>query len=228
MRIGKRLPLISAMLLLTWSSYYLYSDVIYLKNGTVLVVSRAWEDSDVVHYETRSGSQTLPKSSVKRIQSQQAQPADPSRNEPVTAAVIRGTPVTNTQSPKSESSPASSVRERARSSKYKDAAGYEEAIRMQQSSGKPVALYFYADWCGYCAKLEKGILSDPEVRQHLDSILYVSVNPEHGAAEQKLFRRFDGLGFPTFLILKKDRTATAIHTSGTPQSFLDDCKRASQ
>ena len=99
---------------------------------------------------------------------------------------------------------------------------------MQQSSGKPLALYFYADWCGYCAKLERGILSDPEVKQHLDSILYVSVNPEHGAAEEKLFRQFGGSGFPTFLILKKDHKATEIRTSGTPQSFLDDCKRASQ
>jgi thiol:disulfide interchange protein len=120
------------------------------------------------------------------------------------------------------------VREKARSARFKDSAGYEEALRLQRSSGKPIALYFYVDWCGYCARLEQGILSNEQVKQYLESILYVSVNPDHGKAEEALFEGFQGRGFPTFLILTKDRSAREISTSGSPADFIQACKKASQ
>jgi tetratricopeptide (TPR) repeat protein len=51
------------------------ADVIYLMNGNVLVVEKAWEEGAEVRYQTGGGVQTLQKSSVKRIQKQQALPA---------------------------------------------------------------------------------------------------------------------------------------------------------
>jgi thioredoxin-related protein len=118
------------------------------------------------------------------------------------------------------------VREKARSARFKDSAGYTEALRLQRSSGKPIALYFYVDWCGYCARLERGILSDPEVRQYLNSILYVSVNPDHGKAEEAIFESFRGRGYPTFLILRNDGSGRQISTSGSPTAFIQACKKA--
>jgi hypothetical protein len=44
-----------------------YADVIYLNNGSVLVVYRAWEEGDEVKYETSSGIQAVPKSSVRSV-----------------------------------------------------------------------------------------------------------------------------------------------------------------
>jgi tetratricopeptide (TPR) repeat protein len=51
------------------------ADVIYLTNGNVLVVEKAWEEGAEVRYQTGGKVQTLQKSSVKRIQEQKAQPA---------------------------------------------------------------------------------------------------------------------------------------------------------
>jgi tetratricopeptide (TPR) repeat protein len=51
------------------------ADVVYLTNGSVLVVEKAWEEGSEVRYQTGDKVQTLPKSIVKRIQEQKALPA---------------------------------------------------------------------------------------------------------------------------------------------------------
>jgi tetratricopeptide (TPR) repeat protein len=45
----------------------LLGDVIYLKNGNILVVEKAWEEGEEVKYQTSKGIQSLPKSSVQEI-----------------------------------------------------------------------------------------------------------------------------------------------------------------
>lgn len=51
------------------------ADVIYLTNGNVLVVQKAWEEGVEVRYQTGGKVQALPRSAVKRIQEQKALPA---------------------------------------------------------------------------------------------------------------------------------------------------------
>jgi len=123
---------------------------------------------------------------------------------------------------------AADSRASARSTRYQDAAGYAEALREHERTGKPIALYFYVDWCKYCAQLERGILSRPEVKQYLETILYVSVNPEHGTGEEALFEKFEGRGYPTFLILAKNQPAQEISTSVPPEAFLQECREAAR
>ncbi len=53
----------------------LYGDVIYLNNGSILLVEKAWEEGDEVKYQTGKGIQSLPKSSVQSIR--QEKPAPP-------------------------------------------------------------------------------------------------------------------------------------------------------
>ncbi|HEU0007206.1 MAG TPA: peptidase MA family metallohydrolase [Terriglobia bacterium] len=50
------------------------ADVIYLTNGNVLVVDKAWEEGAEVQYQAGGKVQTLPKSVVKRIQEQKSLP----------------------------------------------------------------------------------------------------------------------------------------------------------
>jgi len=45
----------------------LFGDVIYLKNGNILVVTQAWEEGEEVKYQTSKGIQSIPKSSVEQI-----------------------------------------------------------------------------------------------------------------------------------------------------------------
>ena len=219
--------------LLVFGGFPLQGDVIYLKNGNVLVVKKAWEEGGEVKYQTASGLQMIPLASVERLQGQKAAPADPSHNQSVKAIVIRGqgTPAAPSVAVKPSSSlkpTAADSRAGARSARYQDAAGYAEALREHERTGKPVALYFYADWCKYCAQLERGSLSRAEVKQYLETILYVSVNPEHGKAEEALFEKFEGRGYPTFLILAKNQPAQEILTSVPPEAFLQECRQVAR
>jgi len=213
------------------STLALFGDVIYLNNRSVLVVDKAWQEGDDVKYQDASGIQKIPRAEVKRIQGQKPTPADPSRDQPVRVEVIRGAPASAATPTKAKNPPTpslASVRENARSSRFKDSAGYKEALRLQQENGKPIALYFYADWCGYCSRLDRNVLSQPEVKQYLENILYVSVNPEHGKADLALFERFNGRGFPTVLLLTKDQPPRDIPTYVSPATFLQACKSATQ
>jgi len=226
---GKQMKLAAAVLM--FGGLSLHGDVIYLKSGNVLVVEKAWQEGDQVKYQSASGVQTIPLVAVKRLQGQKPTAADPSRSQPIQAVVIRGqgTPAPPPALVKTASKPvADNSRASARSTRYQDAAGYAEALREHEKTGKPVALYFYADWCKYCAQLERGILSRSEVKQYLETILYVSVNPEHGNPESALFEKFEGRGYPTFLILPKNQPAQEIPTSVPPEAFLQECREAAR
>ena len=226
---GKQIALAAAVVV--FGGFALRSDVIYLKSGNVLVVEKAWQEGDQVKYQTGSGVQTIPLASVKRLQGQKPAAADPSHNQPVKAVVIRGQgpPASAPAVVKTALKPVTDdSRASARSTRYQDAAGYAEALREHEKTGKPVALYFYADWCKYCAQLERGVLSRAQVKQYLETILYVCVNPEHGKAENALFQKFDGRGYPTFLIIAKNQPAQEIPTSVPPEAFLQECREAAR
>jgi tetratricopeptide (TPR) repeat protein len=69
------LPLLSLLLLVTVAVRDLKADVIYLHDGNVLLVEKAWIEGDEVKYQTSRGIRTLPKSSVREIQSENLPPA---------------------------------------------------------------------------------------------------------------------------------------------------------
>jgi Thioredoxin-like domain len=221
----------SVLALMVLGGATLRGDVIYLKNGDVIVAEKAWEDGDQVKYQVSSGIQTIPRATVKRLQGQKANPADPSHKQPVGVEVIRGTGVPAAVSPEAKTTPGpttTAIGPDAKSSQFRDAAGYVEALRLQKETGKPIALYFYVDWCPYCARLERGVLTSDGVRQYLKDILYVTVNPEHGKAEEVLFASFKGAGFPTFLMLTKNQSVRRIGTSLSPDAFLQACQAATK
>ena len=54
---------------------------------------------------------------------------------------------------------------------------YGEALNRSAESGKPVMIYFWADWCPYCAKYRSETLSDPDVVKILeDDFVLLSVD----------------------------------------------------
>ena len=56
----------------------LYADVIYLNDGNVLLVEKAWIEGDEVKYETSRGVRSVPKSMVREIQTENLPPPSPS------------------------------------------------------------------------------------------------------------------------------------------------------
>ena len=108
----------------------------------------------------------------------------------------------------------------ARASWYEDAAGYEYALRRQRSDHAPVLVYFRTDWCPHCRVLD-GLLDAPEVRSRLSDYLKVRINPEHGAAERRLFEKeYGSRGYPALFLRADGRGAARLSTGGPPARFL--------
>jgi hypothetical protein len=56
----------------------LYADIIYLNDGNVLLVEKAWIEGDEVKYQTSRGVRSVPKSTVRDIQAENLPPPSPS------------------------------------------------------------------------------------------------------------------------------------------------------
>lgn len=94
---------------------------------------------------------------------------------------------------------------------YEGATGYETAMAEHRSSGKPVMLYFHADWCGYCTLLEEDVLSTSTFqRRYGSSLLKVRVNPEKSRAESSLASDNRVRGYPWIVVISSNRTSDPI------------------
>ena len=113
----------------------------------------------------------------------------------------------------------------ARASWYEDAAGYEYALRRQRSDRTPVLVYFRTDWCPHCRELDQ-LLESREVRPRLGDYLKVRINPEHGAAERRLFEKeYGSRGYPALFLRADGHPATRLSTGGPAARFLAQLPR---
>jgi len=110
---------------------------------------------------------------------------------------------------------------------YDGANGYELALAEQVKTGKPIALFFHADWCAACKKLRETVLSTDEVKQYMNGFIRVKIEPEKEFAARKLADNMGVIGFPTFFILR-DKTKKAIRIQKlaniSPDYFISQCE----
>ena len=79
--------------------------------------------------------------------------------------------------------------------------GMRRAEELTRGTGKPVLVYFYTDWCGYCRRLDQGILSSDQGRRLLRDVTKVRINPETGDGEHELAREFRVRGYPSLFLV---------------------------
>jgi|GEM_PF-834110 len=78
----------------------------------------------------------------------------------------------------------------------------EKALAQAKSSGKPVFVDVYADWCGWCKKLEQEVFPQSKVAQLLNErYIPVRVDTDH---DPGFAQKYDISGLPTLLILEAD------------------------
>src|SRR5262245_443144 len=65
--VGRGLSVLALMLLLVSRAH---ADVVYLYDGNILIVDKAWIEGDDVKYQTSRGVRSVPKASVRRIQAE--------------------------------------------------------------------------------------------------------------------------------------------------------------
>lgn len=83
---------------------------------------------------------------------------------------------------------------------HSGAEGFKTAMAEQRDSQKAMFVYFYTDWCGYCRQFERELLTEDVVKDYLDSIVKVRINPEAGPLEAQIQQMYGVSGYPTLLM----------------------------
>lgn len=90
---------------------------------------------------------------------------------------------------------------------YTDSLGYKKALEVSKQYDAPIFIYFQADWCRYCRKLERELLHTFEGKNILSKVVKVQISPESGHNEKALFDYFGGTGYPSVYIKKSSQSA---------------------
>lgn len=74
---------------------------------------------------------------------------------------------------------------------------FEEAIKKAKAQRKPVMIDFWAEWCGWCHRLDQTTYVDPDVVRLAESFVTVKVDTEGGPKEMAVVLRYDVSSLPT-------------------------------
>jgi len=80
------------------------------------------------------------------------------------------------------------------------AAGYNRAMQEATNEDKPLILYFHTEWCKWSKKMNNDYLASYNVKDFLRDLPKVEINPEKGADEKALSKKYNVIGFPSFLV----------------------------
>jgi thiol-disulfide isomerase/thioredoxin len=80
---------------------------------------------------------------------------------------------------------------------------FDEALKKAQKAGKPVVIDFWADWCGWCQRLDRTTYADPAViRRVQDSFVAAKINVEGSRRELEVAARYRvGARLPVILFI---------------------------
>ena len=75
----------------------------------------------------------------------------------------------------------------------------DDALGRARAENRLVMVNVYADWCGWCRKLDSETLADRRVAEALKEVISIKVNAEEGG--EAVSERYRVRGFPTLLFL---------------------------
>jgi thiol-disulfide isomerase/thioredoxin len=109
---------------------------------------------------------------------------------------------------------------------YDGASGLRRAGEEQASSGAPLLLYFYVDWCPHCRRFTGEVLPSPEMRELGQHIVKVKVDAEGSEDDRALARQFSVRSFPTLLVITSPgRPPARVDRWSSPAAFVESCRR---
>jgi thiol-disulfide isomerase/thioredoxin len=109
---------------------------------------------------------------------------------------------------------------------------FEDAMRKARRASKPVIVDFWADWCGWCDRLDHTTYVDPSVARKALDFVPVKVNTEGSRREVDVAVKYDVTSLPTILFLSPEgRQLLRVNGYQGPGQFpstMDDALRTAR
>lgn len=87
---------------------------------------------------------------------------------------------------------------------------FDEALQEANKQSKPVFIYGYTDWCGYCTKMNKSTFKEKEVDDYMNTN-YINLSYDMEKGEGTFVAGKYGLrSYPAYVLLNKDGELMAI------------------
>lgn len=81
---------------------------------------------------------------------------------------------------------------------------FDEALQQAFKQNKPVFIYGYTDWCGYCTKMNKSTFKEKEVNDYMNTY-YINLSYDLEKGEGIYIASKYGLrSYPAYVLLSKD------------------------
>jgi thiol-disulfide isomerase/thioredoxin len=81
---------------------------------------------------------------------------------------------------------------------------FEAALKKAKSSGKPIIVDFWAEWCAWCHRLDQSTYVDPWVVRKAQAFVAVKVDTEGSRKEQAIAERYQVRTLPTIVFLSPE------------------------
>ena len=84
------------------------------------------------------------------------------------------------------------------------------ATRQAKAGDKLIFVDLFADWCGWCHKMEQEVFPSETFQKATDDMILLRLNTEDGGEGTRLARQFNVVTLPTFLVLTPDMVIAGV------------------
>lgn len=87
---------------------------------------------------------------------------------------------------------------------------YADAMKKAKSANQLVFVDLFADWCGWCHRMEQEVFPSEVFQKATDKMVLLRLNTEDGGDGTRFAQKFNVTSLPTFLILTPQDTVAGV------------------